>query len=163
MTSQPLMSEEEFYELVKKSRDYLAKCQARLKSEFAIESHKRFDWDQAQGQIVFSDAERRPRVLADFEFVGTLSKDPKTWRWAWANDSLLPAVKNSVLEVRRFGEVHDLPPLLKEAWEADEKDGWDMTALAVNLLQAEGAYRAPGENGLSFLLLKRLTWAPVAA
>src|SRR6267378_1021744 len=79
MTSQPLMSEEAFYELVKKSRDYPAKCQARLKSEFAIESHKRFDWDQAKGQIVFSDAERRPRVLADFEFVGTLSKDPKTW------------------------------------------------------------------------------------
>ncbi len=157
------MSEQEFYELVRKSRAYLAECQARLKSEFNIESYEYFDWNQPAGQIVFSDAKRRPKVVANFEFVGTLSKDPQTWRWAWANDSFLPAVKKSVLEVKGFGEAHDLPPLLQEQWEADEADGWDMTALAVNLLQSEGAYRAPGDNGFSFLLLTRLAWAPVAA
>ena len=158
-----LMTEREFYELVKTSHAYLAERQNRLKSEFKIASYENFDWNQETGLLVFSDDKRRPQVTANFEFVGTLAKDPSTWRWAWANDSLVPQMKHAVQEVRRFGEAHDLPPLVQEQWEADEGDAWDMTALAVNLLQAQGAYRAPGANGLSLLVLTRLTWAEVAA
>lgn len=147
------MSEAEFYELVAKSREYLSRCQDRLKAEFNLGSYKHFDWNQTTGRLVFSDANHQPKVVADFQFIGTLSTTQKTWRWAWANDSLLPIVTSQILEVKRFGELHDVPPLVQEEWDADEVDGWDMTALAVNLLQAEGAYRAPGGNGLSFLLL----------
>src|SRR5258705_12040914 len=123
------MTETEFYELVAKSREYLGACQRRLQTEFNLGSYKRFDWDQATGQLVFSDAAGAVQLVGDFQFVGTLSTKPQTWRWAWANDSLLPAVTKQVLEVKRFGEVHDIPPLVQEAWEADEADGWDMTAL----------------------------------
>jgi hypothetical protein len=156
------MTEAEFYELVDKSREYLGACQRRLQTEFKLESYPRFDWSQDTGQLVFSDATGTARLVADFQFVGTLSTSPQTWRWAWANDSLLPAVTQAVLEVKRFGQMHELPPLLQEEWEAVEADGWDMTALAVNLLQAEGAYRAPGANGLSFLALTRVAWPQVA-
>src|SRR6266513_3377435 len=150
------MTEAEFYELVSKSREYLGACQRRLKTDFKLESYQRFEWSQDTGQLLFSDATGATRLVADFQFVGTLSTSPQTWRWAWANDSLSPTVTKAVAEVKRFGEMHEIPPLLEEEWEADEADGWDMTALAVNLLQAAGAYRAPGANGHSFLALTRV-------
>jgi hypothetical protein len=132
-----------------------------LEEEIRLGTYQRFDWSQDTREITFSEA-GSPRVVAAFQFVGTLSKNTGTWLWSWANESLDPAVKQQLLEVQRFGVAHDLPPILQDEWPADEADGWDMTALAANLLQAVGAYRAPGSSGHSFLVLTRVEWVKVA-
>jgi len=43
---------------------------------------------------------------------------------------------------------------------ADEHDGWGMTAVAAHLLEADGAYRTPGDNGFTYMLLSNVRHAP---
>jgi hypothetical protein len=42
----------------------------------------------------------------------------------------------------------------------EEIDGWEMTAVAARLLEAEGAYRSPSENAFLFLLYDQLEKIP---
>jgi hypothetical protein len=157
------MTKKEFDELIRESNERLAVCQQRLKAEFKLGSFKRFDLNQITSKLVFSDARGRAKVQADFQFVGTLSERPETWRWAWANDYLVPAMKRSSRKLRSFGERHGLARLVRDEWKADEQDAWNMTALAVNLLKAKGAYRAPFGGVRAFLLLTHVARSSVAA
>ena len=60
--------------------------------------------------------------------------------------------------MREYGEAHDIWQLKTAKWEADEADGWEMTAIAAYVLNAEGAYRTPGDVALSYMLLDRIHW-----
>ncbi|HEX5872286.1 MAG TPA: hypothetical protein VFY65_17780, partial [Longimicrobium sp.] len=114
--------------------------------------YEHYDWDQESGQIVFSDS-GVAKVVADVQFVGSTSTRSGTWLWAWDNPSIDAGLSRAVRKVRSFGQRHRIERLTEPKWEADEVDGWEMTSIAARLTRAEGAYRSPGENGATFLLL----------
>lgn len=74
----------------------------------------------------------------------------------WATPSLLRGGFRRVLDVRSFGEVHQLPNLTVPQWPATEVDGWEMAAVAAKVVGAQGAYRTPGDASFPFLLLMNL-------
>jgi hypothetical protein len=109
-------------------------------------------------QLVFSDGGQR-KVVADIQFVGSVSPDTETWLWAWNNDSVDPELCRALLTVRAYGEAHGFPHLVSSKWPAQEVDGWEMTAIAAFLLQAKGAYRSRGESGYTFMIMTAIGWA----
>ena len=151
-------SEEEYVALVTSSQQYLTEKQARLKSVFGLGNYARYDWNQDTGQIIFSDA-GVPKIVAEIQFVGSTSTISGTWLWAWANSTIDPRWSTATQRVRSYGKEHGIWPLMNAKWSADEADGWEMTSIAAKLLEAEGAYRSPGENGATFLLLYNVRWA----
>jgi hypothetical protein len=136
--------------------------QDEMKEGFALGKHERFDWDQTTGKLVFS-TQRKPEVEADIEFAGSWSRTSHTWMWAWANQSYLPRMKRVSNRVRELGEIHDFRKLTTPVWKAAESDGWEMAAATAIWMGAMGIYRSPGENGASFLVLKRLRWVQATA
>ena len=100
-----------------------------------------------------------PDLIADVEFVGTLSTAGKTWKWAWANFSLLEQVRSRIVAVRDHGEAYDYPHLLVPMWRAEEPDGWHMAGVAVEILGAQGAYRAPNDHGFTFMAMMNVRHA----
>lgn len=150
-----LMSEERFEEFLRQSEQYLRTVIAASKAEFKLDSYQRYDWDQWRGELVFS-SKGIPKVVAQIQFVGSISTKTNTWLWAWANPSFLEPVRRSVLRVREFGKEHGLNRLTQDKWEAEEVDGWEMTAVAARLLEAKGAYRSPDENGFTFMVFTDL-------
>lgn len=130
----------------------LERKQEKFRRDFGIDKYKRWDWDQATGQLVFSNKDV-PAVIADFVFIGSVSTASNTWLWAWANFSLAENLRKQGLEVRETGERENFPHLAEARWSADEHDGWDMAAVAVHVLGAIGVYRTPGESGTTFLAL----------
>jgi hypothetical protein len=152
-------NEPHFVKLVTAAHAYLVARQESLKVDFGLSWHERWDWDADQGQIVFSDA-GRPRVVAQVQLVGSVSRKSGTWLWSWANDSIQPKLRRDLPEVRRFGEHRGIWQLTTAKWEADEGDGWEMTAIAAYVLQARGAYRMPHEHLLTFAILQAVGWMP---
>jgi hypothetical protein len=149
-----------FVDLVTRAHEYLTARQDVLRSEYHLDRWPRWDWDQGTGQLVFSE-EGVARLVADIQFVGSVSNQSKTWLWAWANPHLTPPVKRDVDEVRRFGEAHGIPQLTTAKWVADEIDGWEMTSIAAYVLQAKGAYRTPRDDGgFTYLIFTDVRWAP---
>jgi hypothetical protein len=148
-----------FVDLVTRAHAYLTARQAALRADFRLGSWPRWDWDQESGELVFSEG-GVPRVRADFQFVGTVSGASGTWLWAWANPHLEPSLARDVGEVRAFGEAHGVAQLTTPKWPADATDGWEMTSIAAFVLQAEGAYRTPRDDGgHTYLVLRRVRWA----
>jgi len=138
--------------LVVDATAYLNAKQAALRAEFRVGQYERYDWDQEKGQLVFSQG-GHARVVADIQFVGSISNVSDTWLWAWANESFLDGVRADVRKVRRYGDDHHFLRLAAARWKATEVDGWEMTAIAAFLLRAQGAYRSPHERGSTFIML----------
>jgi hypothetical protein len=148
---------EKYQNFIREAYSYLQSAQDAVKRDFLLGSYERFDWDQDTGTMVFSD-KGVAKVIVDIQFVGSISTFTNTWLWSWDNPSILPDVKERILEVRTFGERHGLSQLTTPYWSADEQDGWDMTAVSAKILHAKGAYRSPN-TGLSYFIFTDVRWA----
>jgi hypothetical protein len=147
-----------FEELIEKAQAYLRGCQAELDIEYRLGHWPRYDWYQETQQLVFSE-NRVAKVVADIQFVGSVSTESDTWLWAWANDSVDPQLSTSMSVVRNFGEEHGFEHLISKKWHAHEVDGWEMTSIAAFLLKARGAYRTPKGTGFTFMIMTDVRWA----
>jgi hypothetical protein len=132
--------------------------QDRLNEDFALSKHKRWDWDQVTGQLVFSN-DGVSALISTIEFIGSVSTLSDTWLWAWANFSINLNVRGRITKVRELGEHEHFPHLKTPQWHATEHEGWHMAAIAAHVLGAVGVYRTPGENGATFLALMNVTKA----
>jgi hypothetical protein len=126
--------------------------QETLKREYGLTRHKRWDWDQERGELVFSN-DGIPAVTAAIQFVGSVSTKSGTWLWSWANPTTAEPVRSRIVAVHEFGEDRDFPHLVVPKWPAEEVDGWEMASVAAHVLGASGVYRTPGDSGFTFLLL----------
>jgi hypothetical protein len=145
-------------QLLDSSIPYLQARQNELELHYRINSYPRYDWYQENAELVFSD-KGKPVVVADVQFVGSISTRSGTWMWSWANASLLESAKSRIRQVRAYGEGHSILQLACACWEGDEADGWEMTAISAFLLKAKGAYRSPDENGSTFMVMTDIRWA----
>jgi len=132
--------------------------QEQLKTEYKLGNWERFDWDQERQELVFSH-QGKPVVVAGVQFVGSFSTLSNTWRWAWANDTILPGMRAGSERVKKLGEERGWDRLTEPQWPATEEDGWEMTGVALRALDAKGAYRSPDENGLTFMVITSIRWA----
>src|SRR6266852_9901208 len=151
-TSISLPRSEAFEDLVKPSHGYLTECQEALRQEYLLGSWPRYDLSQVTRQLVYSDGGRR-KVVADIQFVESISTETETWLWAWNNDSVARELCTALLTVREYGETHGFPHLAIPKWHAHEVDGWEMTAITAFLVQAKGAYRSHGKSGYTFMIM----------
>ena len=140
-------------------RSFVDECQRELQQKqdalsqcFSLGTHKRWDWDQERGEIVFSN-DGIAALIAKVTFVGSVSTKSGTWLWSWANHHVLESARSRIYEVRKLGESRDFPHLLIPKWEANEVDGWEMAAVAAHVLSAAGVYRTPGDTGFTFMAL----------
>lgn len=156
------MSAEDYSKLVDESNDYLGAVLDAAKIDFKLGSYERYDWDQEKGELVFSD-QGVPKVAVKIQFVGSISTKSGTWLWSWDNPSVLENIKKHVQRVRDFGKQHGISKLTTAKWEAEEVDGWEMTAIAAKLLNAKGAYRSPKDDGFTFMVFTDIEWASKSA
>lgn len=126
--------------------------------EYNLGDHKRFNWDQESGSLIFSN-DGDPAVIARVQFVGSVSTQSDTWLWSWANATVLDNVKNQMHRVREYGDTHGFPALTADQWSADEIDGWEMTSVTARILKAKGAYRTTSENGFTYMVITEIKWA----
>lgn len=149
----------DFDSYVTESLDQLDASQERLRAQWKLGTYEHFDWDQTTGILTFSSG-GEAKVLADFQFTGTISKTSHTWLWAWANPTDLAPLRRDVEKVKKFGQERGFDKLVEKKWPADEADGWAMTAIAARVLKADGAYRTEGEKIFSYMVLKNVRKAP---
>ena len=133
---------------------------ARLESKFHLGGWPRYDYDVNAGTLIFSE-NKIQKVIAEIQIVGTTSNKAGNWLWAWGN-SHWPA--NRVVDsklLRAFGEKHGICELTHDYVEGDDLNslGWELTAVAVRVTDAIGAYRPPDDNGALFLVYKSIAWA----
>ena len=156
------MTPDDFQEFRHRAVHRLMDLNKDCNERFRIGEWERWDYDLDAGTLVFSEA-GAPKVIAQVQVVGTTSTTSKTWLWAWANESLPSGVTTRMSEVRKFGQEKDLPQLTDSTLPDDEYLGWELTAIAAQIIGAKGAYRCPSENGFLYLVYMDLQFADSGA
>jgi len=145
----------EFEKLSKISYEYLKKQQEEVEEKYGIGKYENWFYDQEKGTLSFSD-KGIDKIIIKYEEVGSISRISNTWLWSWANPHLDYKIKTDINLVKEYGDKQKLEKLIKRKWNADEYDGWEMTAISAYLMKAKGAYRVPTEKTFSFMIYKEI-------
>jgi len=148
---------ENWADFVTSAHNSLSEKQASIMSEYKIGEHERFDWDQENGTLVFSNGDK-PAVIAKVQFVGSISTKSDTWLWSWANSTILDNVKDEMHKVKEYGQSKKFDALINDKWTADEIDGWEMTSITSYILNAKGAYRTTEKSGFTYMVITDIFW-----
>jgi hypothetical protein len=141
------MSDDEFQEFFDASVAELGQKQDELLMH-GIGEFERWDFDQRDGKLRFSSGAGATGVVADVVIIGSYSAKSQTWKWAWANESLLPAIREAATVFRGLGAITGLDVFEDgDAVEIDADLAWQTVAMCVKHVGAIGAYRGPSQNG----------------
>lgn len=90
--------------------------------------------------------------------VGTFSRKTKTWMWAWANEDSVEPRKLRTLIIKEFGEKKNYQNLIQAYFEGDKYTGWELTAIAFQLIGGIGTYRVISDNlEIYFLITEEIS------
>ena len=138
----------------------LMEKQDKMAEIYGTNTLPRYDYDVDAGTLTFSE-NGIVKVIADIQVVGTTSD--KDWLWGWANDWWPQQIVSDLEAVVGFGEQHGIMELTSGYVSDDDLNnlGWQLTAVAVRILDAVAAYRPPSSDrpGALFLLIKSIRHA----
>ena len=156
--NEPLMEKEHLQQLIRESLDYSEKQNAYCRKFYSLGEFNRMSYEQDTGKMTFSREGVIPRVVADFQIIGSLSPGSGTWLWAWDNPYLLDNTVAAVGEIREFGRKEGIPELTRPKWKAGEKEAEEMTALSAYLLKAKGSYEFLSDDIRVYAIFMEITW-----
>lgn len=128
--------------------------QKQLTETYRLDAWDRYDYDANAGLLTFSD-ERGPRVVAEMQVLGSTESE---WLWGWANTDWPAKSVEALKAVQEFGAANGIEELTTEVLRSDDLVGmgWMLAAIAVRILDAEGAYRVPTAEGGLYLILRSI-------
>lgn len=120
-------------------------------THWRLGDEKSWHLDQNNGQLLltFDDG---TFALAPAQIIGTYHHKDHSFMWAWDHPSVLPALKRNATTVKAFGKEQKTKELVKANIHCTEQRAWELTALAMRLNQAKGAYRVEVKPGVSLFL-----------
>lgn len=127
--------------------------QQRMDEAYRLGSWLRYDYDAAACTLTFSDA-NGPRLVGDIQVLGSIGAGD--WLWGWANAKLPPQSLEAANAVRAFGAENGVEELTCDVLHNDDPAelGWMLAAIAARIVNAEGVYSAPTEDGAVYLLIR---------
>jgi hypothetical protein len=130
-----------------------------LGRDYGLNDWPRWDYDVDAGTLIFS-RDGEAKVVADIQVVGTTGS--MDWLWALRNAHWPDDVTTDMEKVWQFGLDNEIEELTTDYLKAEDLNnlGWEMTAVAVRVLDALGAYRPQprGKPGTLFLLIKSIRY-----
>lgn len=120
-------------------------------STWRLGEEKSWHLDQNSGQLLLSFADGT-FALAPAQIIGTFHHQDASFMWGWHHPSVLPALKRNASKVKEFGKEQKAKELTKGSVICSEQRAWELTALAMRLNQAKGAYRVEVKPGVSMFL-----------
>lgn len=97
---------------------------------------------------------------ADVALIGTLALKSGSWRWAWANESIPPALREESQKLKAVADRTADPSYSNvDAFRVDETTATTFMAVACHEFDAEAVYNlAPDEHLRLWFVLERVRW-----
>lgn len=120
-------------------------------STWRLGEEKSWHLDQNSGQLLLS-FDDGTFALASAQIIGTFHHQDSSFMWGWNHPSVLPALKRNASLVKEFGKEQNAKELTRGTVTCTEHRAWELTALAMRLNNAKGAYRVEVKPGVSMFL-----------
>lgn len=142
------MDDEDFQNFIDAAQDELERKQETLTSTYGLGSFSRWLFDQSTQKLQFFDEADNLAVDADVIDIGSFAFESNSWKWAWANDSIIPSLRQRADPLQALTEITGIDLFSQEnAFEIEgEAMAWELAAISVKQLNALGCYRAPSSS-----------------
>ncbi|PQD93690.1 hypothetical protein CYL18_18535 [Pradoshia eiseniae] len=130
--------------------DKLEMKQAELLESYGISRFEEYWYSQEDGILQFKlDGE----VKLEFNviFIGSWSSNSDTWMWSWGNESMTDNARRQSASLKELHQVSGFDIFAKPFFECDEAMAHELTAFAVEHLNAKGMYISPDGKSLLFM------------
>lgn len=155
------MTDDEFVQFMQDAVDELNEKQDALEQEYGFGGHARWAFDQVTEKFQLLDEAGRVMVEAEVVDIGSYSPKSNTFKWAWSNPSILPALREKSIRIKGLEAYTGISLFGDEnAFTVeDESMAWELAAMAVKYIGAMGCYRGPSSTGgpSTFLALTSIT------
>ncbi len=130
--------------------------QKEFRNKYEIDSYTNWFYNQSSETLRLYSDDRE--VYFKYIPVGTFSQNTNTWMWAWANENSIESSKFYTLKIKEFGEKKKYENLINGHFDGDQYTGWELTAIAFNILGGIGTYRVTSDHlELYFLITEQIT------
>ncbi|MGW2595306.1 DUF6882 domain-containing protein [Streptomyces sp. NPDC001515] len=126
-------------EVVRAARERARSRQALMVERYGLSGDVQYDWSLDDARITWS-RDGRTFLTGRLTMIGSVSLAERSWLWAWANDSLPPAVLGDIERVRVFGETHGYPVLPWRGFAHDAGLVAEARMVAASVLDADGLW-----------------------
>jgi hypothetical protein len=144
------IADPDYARLVARSEEALRTKTAGHSAAWGLDRAASWAVDQQAGTLVFTHEDGTVATAA-VQIVGSLDTRLGTWLWGWDHPSVRPPLRAHAERVRAHGEEHGIAELTTLELPADEARAWRFAALACELNDAQGAYRGPAGDVLTFM------------
>lgn len=108
--------------------------------------------DQEAGLIRFARDDGAV-VTAPVQIIGSWNPRNSAFTWGWDHPSVQTRLRADAERTRWFGDKHELPELTQRTQKMSEQEAWRLTAVAMKVNAAAGAYRGPTDGPVVFMTL----------
>ncbi len=131
---------------------------AAAHTSWGLGTADRWGLDQQTGMITWTFPDKT--ATAPAQILGTHNVGAASWMWAWANDSILPALCTDSEAVRSWAKDTGNTDLTAPKLDADEELAATLAALSVRITRAIGFYRSSGAASV-YITFGPVTITPV--
>lgn len=142
-----MMTDDEFEAFLVQATDQLRVKQQQLTESNGLGTYPTFWFDQETGLLQFKDSSGQVRVEATVIPIGSFSTASNTWKWSWANESVLGPLREKAESLKGLYELTGMNIFEMPVFEADEPMAWEVAAMSVRYLESLGVYRMPMRGG----------------
>ncbi|KAF0185717.1 MAG: hypothetical protein FD124_2031 [Alphaproteobacteria bacterium] len=108
--------------------------------------------NQDAGLIEFQRADGA-LVRAPVQIIGSWNPKNEMFTWGWDHPSVHTRCRADAERTRWFGDAHDVRDLTARQVRVSEAEAWRLTAVAMKVNAAQGAYRGPTEGPVVFMTM----------
>ena len=114
-----------------------------------------------EGRLSFTFYDRH--VDTKVQVVGTYNTKDGTFLTGWDHPSVPLPLRLAANRVRSYGQEQEIPILMQRKLACSEYAAWQLTALAAQLIDAQGAYRGKANGTWVYMVFSDVVVAPVLA
>lgn len=143
--------EENLDALIASSADQAQTANMLHNADWRLGEETAWRLDQATGQLTLSFADGS-LALTPAQIIGSFHHEEGSFLWGWDHPSVQADLKHNALVVKQFGQKQKAKELVKGRLHCTEQRAWELTALAMRLNHAKGAYRIEVKPNVSLFL-----------
>ncbi|AUC79958.1 hypothetical protein CW736_11550 [Nonlabens sp. MB-3u-79] len=134
-----------------KAVDKLQESQPEFRTKFDTDNYDNWFYNQSSETLRLYSNDKE--IYFKYIPVGTFSLNINSWMWAWANEDSVEPRKFRTLKIKEFGEKKNYENLTKSHFEGGKYTGWELTAIAFEIIGGIGTYRVISEHLEKYFLL----------
>lgn len=153
------MTQDEFEVFVTQSKNRMSRSIAKCNQEWDFPSYRQ--WWLSEDVLTLFDGPL-PLIRCQVQVVGDFRTNCNFWRWSWCFFDFREKVIRDMALVKAFGHQHQITDITLNGMQCGEEAGWELSAVAANLLGSKSVFGAVDRSRTLFLLIKSVQFDSAA-